>query len=170
MAISRPATSVGNGQSAEGRGRVGSSRIREEQQHKQIDGGLDGVCDVSRDKRTDKLTLTISGHLRHGGILHHSCMASTTRQHGSRIVSTREGTRSPHGELVLLAIHHLLLMRLVRTRTRLHLMRALTWCGAIERLTCSIAEAIGRIVHSSEFQGRPVATREGAKQGRRVCS
>lgn len=145
------------------RGRRLTTRTKEEQPHKQIDEWPAKVCDMSRDKRTDKLTLTISGHLRHGGILHHSCMASTTRHHGSRVGSTRKGTRGPHGELVLLVIHHLLLMRLVRTRTWLHLMRALSWCGAIEMLTCSIAEAIGRIVHSSRCQGRPVAAREGAR-------
>lgn len=108
---------------------------------------------MSRDKRTDELTLTISGHLRHGGILHYSCMASTTRYHSSWVRSTNKGTRGPHGELLLMIIHHLLVVRLVRTRTWLHLMMALTRCGAAERLTCSIAEAIGSIVHSSRSQG-----------------
>lgn len=108
------------------------------------------MCDVGRDrdKREQiKLTLTIGGHLRHGGILHHSCRASTRAagHHGTGIGSTRECTTSAHGKL--LVIHHLLLL-LARTRTRLHL-GVLTRWGAIERLSCRIAVAIGSRVHGS---------------------
>lgn len=130
---------------------VGQRRNRTTRQGRSL-GRSERVTRVV-DERTDKLTLTVSGHLRHGGILHHSCRASTTtRHHCAWVVSTSIPTRDrwPHGEL--LVIHHLLL-RLVLTRTGLHL-RALAWWGTIESLSCSVAVAIRSRVHGSKPKGR----------------
>lgn len=91
----------------------------------------------------DELTLTIGSHLRHGGILHHSCRTSTSRHHSTRVGSTGECTTWPHG--VLLVIHHLLL-RLIGTRARLHL-GVLSLRAAIVGLSCSVAVAIRSRVH-----------------------
>lgn len=124
------------------------------------------MCDTVRDRNRrskNKLTLTIGGHLRYGGILHHSCGTSTSAawHHGTVIGGTREGTTSPHGEL--LVIHHLLLL-LVRTRTRLHL-GVLTRWGAIVWLSCRIAVAIGGRVHGSTR-----LTKAGNSPKRSKCS
>lgn len=106
------------------------------------------MCDVGRDRK-QILTLAIGGHLRHGGILHHSCRTSTSaaRHYASGIGGTGETTTGPHGEL--LVVHHLLLLLLLGwTRTGLHL-GVLTRWGAIKRLSCRIAVAIGSRVHGS---------------------
>lgn len=104
--------------------------------------------------------------MRHGGILHHSCRTSTstTWHHGTWIGSTRKGTPSAHG--VLLVIHHLLLL-LARTRTRLHL-GVLTRWGAIVWLSCRIAVAIRSRVHGSTGPGQRQGREQSDKKQRRL--
>lgn len=126
------------------KGMSGSSTMgKEEVMTKAGEGPVECHTHSKRRKEKGRHTRAIGGHLRHGGILHHSCRTSTSRHHGSRVGRTRKSTTAgPHG--VLLVIHHrLLLLRLVWTRTRLHL-RILTLWGAIVRLARSIAVAISR--------------------------
>lgn len=73
--------------------------------------GVGGL--VGKDRK--QLTLAIRCHVWHAGILHHGCRTSSSH-HRSRVISTRKGTLSSHGEL-LVAIHHL---RLVGGWTWLH--------------------------------------------------
>lgn len=111
------------------------------------------------------LTLAIGSHLRHGCILHHSCRSCRPGHHGTGVGSTREGTTRPHG--VLLVIHHLLL-RLIGTRTRLHL-GSRSRRGTTEWLSCGIAVTIRSRVHGSRVltsvRGHTGSRREGSKSG-----
>jgi len=85
------------------------------------------------------LTLTIGSHLRHGGILHHSCRATASHEGWVRAGGESTGL-APHGEL-LCVIHHLL--RLVGGGGRLQV-SALGWWGTVEdRARGGIWVAIG---------------------------
>lgn len=90
-----------------------------------------------------ELTLTIGSHVRHGGVLHHSCRASTS--HHGRIRASGEGAAlSSHGEL-LGVIHHLL--RLTWGRSWLQV-RVLLWWGTVEgRAASRIWVAIRGRIH-----------------------
>lgn len=80
------------------------------------------------------LTLTIGGHVRHTGILHHTC-----RSGGHHLgVRTWEALRSHGAELLLLVVHELLLRS------------GLLWCAGVE-VGSSIPEAITRIIHGGQF-------------------
>lgn len=105
-------------------------------------------------RRKGRLTLTIgSSHVRHGGILHHSCRANTC--HHARVGTGVEGSGlAGHGEL-LCVIHDLLLV-LVRGWPRLQL-SSLGW-GVVEDRACGgIWVAIGGRIHvfSVWAEGRP---------------
>ena len=77
-----------------------------------------------------RLTLTAGSHVRHCGVVHHSCRPGTS--HHSWIRARLEGAAlGAHGEL-LRVIHHLL--RLAWRWARLHMSIRL-WRGAVERWT-----------------------------------
>jgi hypothetical protein len=90
----------------------------------------------------ERLTLTIGSHVRHGGILHHSCRANTSH-HGLVRAALEVAGLTTHGEL-LCVIHHLLV--LVRGWPRLQ-MSTLWWGGVVDRASSGIWIAIGSRVH-----------------------
>lgn len=75
-----------------------------------------------------RLTLTIGSHLRHGGILHHSCRTTASSHEGWVRTGGESTGLAPHGKL-LCVIHHLL--RLVGGRGGLQV-SALGWWGTVE--------------------------------------
>lgn len=78
------------------------------------------------------LTLSIRSHVRHGGILHHSCRAGRSH-HGGIRARWKVARLTAHGEL-LRVIHHLL--RLSWGWAGLHVRILLLW-GAVEGLAAS---------------------------------
>jgi len=89
----------------------------------------------------ERLTLAVSGHVRHGGILHHGGRASA----GHHVGIPGKGPLGTHGEL-LGVVHHLLLLGLVGRQARLHL-RVLAWRGAVEGWPGGIWKAVRGRVH-----------------------
>ena len=87
--------------------------------------------------------MSICGHVRHRGILHHACGAARSH-HGGIRARWKVARLAAHGEL-LRVIHHLL--RLSWGWARLHMRILLLW-GAVEGLAASrVGVAILSRVH-----------------------
>ena len=81
-------------------------------------------------ERGTPLTLAIGSHVRHGGILHHSCRAGPSCHEGWVRAGGKGTGLARHGELLWI-IHHLLRLLLVGGRNRLQV-SALGWWGTVE--------------------------------------